>query len=621
MKNKEKLNLIILCGLLFLPACGASDAPIMYEESDIFVEESEEKKDSEKVYEMELEEENPSIDGKEIAQESETLGEEDEEWKNYFHVSADGLQGNILGYSLLRMPPFPENDMYYEQDMPYLLDGDMVAKGIYISDYICETEVFLGKILSDVLTNRGAVSYENRKYFTEYALQQLADTDWESLAAEWDPDLYIYDRYYEMNPVSGGGGYRFKYFFYPNQKEIRKEEMEEETNIVDITLCVDSDGMICKITTDISVESVRFARIEEGILQTGLFDEDSCGEQIIRNGSPCHEDMVWDFERYYRRFMYPDEVYEQDNEGMFASGNVCTSAECVADIFLHVMGNRGADVEKYEEWFEYDFLDFAGADWESLGKDWIVNEEYDCFFIDRISIGWAGFQFYFYPDFQSMEVDTAKAVVIDCNVGISDGLIGYIDIDFFPIREEEYQAVRQKQAESRILVVEKGNVLSGTTEVAIPILDRKVEYMLISEFDPDSVAVEHSSREVQEEIWGFTDVAETGDYLAQKFLKDFDESNTEKGEIYELIEDKSALHNDLYSIEYFMEDGWKPCGEYDCYYVKSNEAEGCMHLQYYFYPEQVSGEQTGKTLVIDVYFSEEGIEYIGVNQFRAEYAD
>ncbi|MCM1386800.1 MAG: hypothetical protein NC231_05705 [Bacillus sp. (in: Bacteria)] len=46
-----------------------------------------------------------------------------------------------------------------------------------------------------------------------------------------------------------------------------------------------------------------------------------------------------------------------------------------------------------------------------------------------------------------------------------------------------------------------------------------------------------------------------------------------------------------------------------------------MHLQYYFYPEQVSGEQTGKTLVIDVYFSEEGIEYMGVNQFRAEYAD
>ena len=45
----------------------------------------------------------------------------------------------------------------------------------------------------------------------------------------------------------------------------------------------------------------------------------------------------------------------------------------------------------------------------------------------------------------------------------------------------------------------------------------------------------------------------------------------------------------------------------------------CMHLQYYFYPEQVSVElERGKTLVVDVYFSESGIEYMGVNQFCVE---
>ncbi|MDE5597300.1 MAG: hypothetical protein K2J04_05660, partial [Lachnospiraceae bacterium] len=400
------------------------------------------------------------------------------------------------------------------------------------------------------------------------------------------------------------------------------KEMEEETNIVRITLCVDSDGMICEITTDISVEPARFGRIEEGILQTGLFDADSYGEQIIRNGSPCHEDMVWDFETYFRRFMYPDEVYEQENEGLLKSGYVCTSAESVADIFLHVLGNRGADVEKYEEWFKYDkyFSNFADADWESLGEDWIVDEEYDCFFIDRISIGWAGFQIYFYPDFQSMEVDTAKAVVIDCNVGISDGLIGYIDIDFFPVTEEEYQAVRQKQAESRILLVEKGNVLSGTTEITIPVLDRKVEYMPISEFDTDSAAVEHSSRKVKEEVWGFTDAAEIADYIGQKFLKDFDEDNADKGEIYELLKDKDERYSVPYSTYYYIEDGWKADNKYDCYYVKSNEAEGCMHLQYYFYPEQDAGEQTGKTLVFNVYLSEGGIEDIEVSQFWIDYA-
>ena len=481
--DKEKLSIFILGSILLLSACAASDEPQPYEKNGISIEEPEE--------------ENSFKEETEPAQEPEAVSEEAEEWKDYFHISADKLQGNILGYSLLRFSPDPESSMEYKQDRAYLLDEDMVGKGIYISDYMCETEVFLGNILKDIMISHGAVDGENKQYFTDYALQQLVNTNWESLDKEWEPDLYIYDRYYEMNPVSGGGGYRFKYFFYPNQEEIRKKEMEEETNIVRITLCVDSDGMICEITTDISVESVRFARIEEGILQTGLFDEDSYGEQIIRNGSPCHEDMVWDFETYFRRFMYPDEVYEQENEGLLTSGNVCTSAESVADIFLDVMENRGADVEKYEEWFEYDFSDFAGADWESLGEDWIVNEEYDCFFIDRISIGWAGFQIYFYPDFQRMGVDTAKAVVIDCNIGISDGLIGYIDIDFFPIIKEEYLAVRQKQKESRILLVEKGNVLSGTTEITIPMLDRKVDYMPISEFDTDTAAVEHSSRKVK----------------------------------------------------------------------------------------------------------------------------
>ena len=99
--------------------------------------------------------------------------------------------------------------------------------------------------------------------------------------------------------------------------------------------------------------------------------------------------------------------------------------------------------------------------------------------------------------------------------------------------------------------------LSGNTEVAIPALDRKVEYMLISEFDPDTVAVEHSSREVKEEIWGFTDAAGAGDYLAQKFLKDFDENNVWKGEINRLNKDKSALYEELFAIDLFMEDGWK----------------------------------------------------------------
>ena len=259
MKNKEKLNILILCSLLFLCACGTSDVEQSYEENEISMEEPEE--------------ETPSIEETETAQESEAVSEEAEQWTDTFYVPADELQGNYLGYSFIRLPR-TASVTYYEQDMPYLLDEDMVGKGIYISDYMCETEVFLGNILKDVVTNRGIVSGENRQYFTENALQHLADTNWESLDTEWEPDLYIYDRYYEMNPVSGGG-YRFFYHFYPNQEEIRKEEPEEETNEVNIMLYADGSGGICEIAIDISVEPARLGRIEAGILPNGLFDDDT----------------------------------------------------------------------------------------------------------------------------------------------------------------------------------------------------------------------------------------------------------------------------------------------------------------------------------------------------------
>ena len=95
-----------------------------------------------------------------------------------------------------------------------------------------------------------------------------------------------------------------------------------------------------------------------------MFD-DNYSEPVIREGRPCREEMTWDFERYYRRFMNPDEIYEQENKGLLQSENASSSAEALAEIFLHVMENRGTDVEKYAEYFGYDtdFSKFAGTDW------------------------------------------------------------------------------------------------------------------------------------------------------------------------------------------------------------------------------------------------------------------
>ncbi|MDE6739766.1 MAG: hypothetical protein K2K07_11810 [Lachnospiraceae bacterium] len=484
-KINKALNIFILFGILLLPGCGVSDASIQYEDYNVSIEEP---KESSKIMdETTPEEDTLPIEKTEPAHDPEVVSDDAEQWNNRIYVTADEMQGNILGYSLIRMPPNPEN-MYYEQDMPYLLDEDIVGKGIYVSDYICETEVFLGNILKEVLTGRGAVSTENRQYFTEYALQQLADTGWESLDVEWEPDPYAYDREYCMNPVFGGSGYRFLYTFYPN----KEKAATEETNKVDITLYVDGDGKIRDIKTSISTVPTEENRMEKWISMEGLFD-DTYSEQVIRDGSPCKEEMVWDFERHFRRFMAPDEVYEQDNEGLLESGKVCASAE--------------------------------------------------------------------------------------------------------------------KLAESRFSVVENGTVLLEKTKVAIPVFDRPVMYMPISEFDPSAVAENHSRRKVKNEIWGFTDAAEAGDYLGKKFLQDFAEDNVEAGEIYKLAKDKEDIQSVLYAIGRFVDDGWKANKQYDCFCVKSNEAEGCMHLQYYFYPERVNEEQAkGRTLVVDMYLSESGIE-------------
>ncbi|MCM1223800.1 MAG: hypothetical protein NC548_56050 [Lachnospiraceae bacterium] len=540
------------------------------------------------------------------------------QWEKRIYVTADEAQGNILGYSLRRMPPNPEN-MYYEQDMPYLLEEGLAGKGIYVSDYMCETEAFLGNILKEVLDGRGAVGEENVSYFTEYALQQLKDTAWESLDAAWKTNPYVYDRTYCMTPLYGGNGYQFFYCFFPKPDQTRCEE----TNMVDIALYVNSDGRICGIRTDINTISAEEAIIEKWVNREGLFDAAYC-ELVIENGSSGKENMVWDFERHFKRFLAPDEVYEQHNTGLLESGNVCGSAKKLADLLLQIMKNWGDGIEKYAEWFGYeaDFEKFASTDWTPLGENWIASEEYDCFFIDKISdSGYAGLRYYFYPDFDRMNADLANMAVIDCNVNIYNGKINESSVDIFPLTQEDYQKLKQNRAKNRTLVVDRGAALLGKAKVAIPVLDRQVEYQPIDEFDFASIPpVGQENRKIKGEIWGFTDAAEAGSYLGEKFLRDFQESHIETGEIYELAKDGDDMQAALYAIDRYLRDGWQADQRYDCFCVNANAVAECMHLQYYFYPKENAAEPTtGKTLVIDLFASEEGIESMDVNEITEKH--
>ena len=143
MKHKEIFSALILGSLLLLSGCGASDMPKM-KEADITPDVETEERGEDTVITGEM-----LADSDSSAENEEFLNEEEWVWQNVnksenaIHVTADQLQGNILGYSLLRYSPNPENQMYYERDMAYLVEEEFVGKGIYISDYMCETDSIL----------------------------------------------------------------------------------------------------------------------------------------------------------------------------------------------------------------------------------------------------------------------------------------------------------------------------------------------------------------------------------------------------------------------------------------------------------------------------------------------
>lgn len=527
-------------------------------------------------------------------------------------------EGNYLGYSLYSW----QTDYWYKEDLAYLVEEDYVGKGIFVSEYISESEVFLGRVLQQAIEKRGKLDDALSSYFTPYARQQLAEVEWELLEDAWICQPYDYFRDYTITYPYGEPHYRFYYSFFSDLKKM--EQTEEEVNEVGVELLLNSEGQIYYIDINISTVSPK----ETGTtyyIYTDPLCVDLYGEIIIREGEK-REGLLFDFERYYRRGMGPETAYEEELGGFFRDGDMAVGAEQLKEMLVDMLKSQGANGSQYETWFEesYTYEDFLNADWQAAGKDWIAAREYDCLYFDDVQeLGYVKFEYYFYPDFVRMNTTEAMAVVVSGGLSVSDGELSYVDVLAFPITQEEYEGVKAEkdQEDKKVLIVDKGELLSGKEKASIPIPVYELEPIPIQKYEVWPFETSYQ-RERINMLWGYTDAAQVADKLAGSFYQDMEKEywQWKGGEVYKRLTDealKKGVYGELGLMEQFQEEGWEMDEAYDCYYIKTNEVAETLHLQYYFYPRNILENQTfRKTLIVDVYLSEDGIEDMKINQIR-----
>lgn len=499
----------------------------------------------------------------------ETMGSEElisqiTDCQDKIEVTSEHIQGNILGYSLIRTA----EGISYVRDPDYLIEKAAVGKGIFVSEHMAETEAFLGMILMDVLEGRGEIAEENKKYFTDWAVWQLNETDWQLLDKEWEPDKYAYDRSYTLSYIWGDMGYEFTYNIYADRATITKAE----TQAVQIKLSIDCNGMICGISVDIrSVD-----KEHSGVIYT---------ENIA--GLFCDE--------------YLEQVME---EGVrTTSGDAAASAEQFWELVTDVLESRGGDAAKYKELFadETSFGFFSDHKWEQLEDNWKANRFYDCYCINTIQDAESmGLLYYIYPDYGEMGAETAKAVTFRCYVDTISGKITGTKLSIISMTQEQYQAAKEYLGK-RILVIRNGEVQGGG-DAPIPFPEEALTPIYLKDYV-------------------FEDIAAT-DNLGEKYDSGiYIDDELKPYQLGKQLWKELADNGDCFGINKEGEN-WQLKEGYDCYYYNNNERAGSNHYRYYFYREKAE-EEMEQALLIDAWVSENEIasiesRYLMVNVSQIE---
>lgn len=491
--------------------------------------------------------------------------------------SADGVENGIdaaLAIESAEGLQEIEQKTQYGCDADYLIDKESTGKGVFVSEHLNEVEVFTGRLLIETVESRGSISEDKKQYFSDWAMEQLKQIRWELLEEGWRADTAICSTAYTLNYLYGNVGYDFSYSFYRAKGKSISDKMQS----VNVQAFIDGNGIIRGIDMEIGCEGERnvYDVKDFGI---GCMFYNEFQENVIKEGI-VYEGKI---------------VYGQEERGLLSSGDAALSAEAIGKIIIDVSESGSLGAVEYRDLFDSEsfFQMFQEQKWNQLGASWKANRYYDCDCILNQRNGYIGFLYYFYPDYEAMDVETAKALTFRCTVDIDDGKLGSTELRIYPMTKEEYQTARE-WAGRRIAVIENGEITGGGGNIPIP--------------------VSESSEEKQRHIYTNH---EFGEYsLCELLMEDLGTGNIEDGKISEFITDKeSGWLSDLADESRGnMNAGWRLGEKYDFYYINHNEQAEKIHYRYYFYWNK-AGEERERVLAIDAWISEKGLEEMAFHWF------
>ena len=532
-------------------------------------------------------------------------------------VSPGQVIGVIAGYTFERTERETKSGidtvLTYVRGTDALLPADVVGNGVYVSEHVQETGMFLGEMFGGVLDGAGRVEAEQAAYFSQEALAQLQTWDWERLA-EWKGRPHTYDCSRERNRLLDGG-WDWLLVFHRDMTDGTtggQEGMQPAERVV-ANVCVvvstDAGGVI----RGVSITPVeRFAVIcndTYGDVRNRL-PEQAYAVQVIRGGKPETGIVIPNFEQYWQNC--GADVFEKIRKGpagLLAAEDAAATAAEIGTILKDVLESRGGSGGFYESLFapagQYGF---HNVQWEMLENNWKMAADYDCYYTDMTEVSdCIRFRYYCYPDFDDMNTETASAVIFDCMVNDA-GQLKETSMRTFPLTEEACRAARTA-GDGSVLLVSGGAATDRGREISFPAAKTVTASVPMEDYIWDGAETHGVDLKTCESLWDCSDTASLAVSLGELLLTDLNERCIADGAVRELFADDADAETVLARVNACRElagEKWRGSEAYECREITEDFRAGTVCLRYTFYRYRPYDGKL-RNLVLDVRISEQGI--------------